>query len=135
MAGPAHSRASSGGEARMTRAAYGKDAIYTRMALDSLAQWKALSAPPACRSSFRTACCSSSRPTKPISPTASAAHRALGLPTEALTAAEMTRRFPMIDFSGIHGGLFEPGFGALMARRAVQTLVAALRRGGRSISA
>src|SRR3990170_7718136 len=42
--GPAHSRASSGGESRMTRAAYGADAIYTRMALDSLAQWKDLSA-------------------------------------------------------------------------------------------
>src|SRR3990170_5694182 len=41
--GPAHSRASSGGESRMTRAAYGKDAIYARMAMDSLAQWKALS--------------------------------------------------------------------------------------------
>ena len=43
MAGPAHSRASSGGESRLTRAAYGKDAIYTRMALDSLTQWQALS--------------------------------------------------------------------------------------------
>jgi glycine/D-amino acid oxidase-like deaminating enzyme len=52
-----------------------------------------------------------------------AAHRALDLPTEALSREEMTRRFPMIDFSDIHAGLFEPGFGALMARRAVQTLV------------
>jgi sarcosine oxidase len=52
-----------------------------------------------------------------------AAHRALGLPTELLSPAEMTRRFPMIDFTGIRAGLFEPGFGALMARRAVQTLV------------
>ena len=42
--GPAHSRASSGGESRLTRAAYGKDAIYTRMARDSLPQWQALSA-------------------------------------------------------------------------------------------
>src|SRR5438128_8975821 len=42
--GPAHSRASSGGESRLIRAAYGKDAIYTRMARDSLPQWQALSA-------------------------------------------------------------------------------------------
>ena len=41
--GPAHSRASSGGESRLTRAAYGKDAIYTRMAAESLPQWQALS--------------------------------------------------------------------------------------------
>ncbi|MEA3078787.1 MAG: hypothetical protein QOF05_195, partial [Sphingomonadales bacterium] len=46
-----------------------------------------------------------------------------GLPTEVLTKAEMTRRFPMIDFDGIKVGLFEPGFGAVMARRAVLTLV------------
>ena len=30
MSGPANDRASSGGESRMTRAAYGKDEIYTR---------------------------------------------------------------------------------------------------------
>ena len=36
MAGPANNRASSGGESRMTRAGYGKDEIYSRMALDSL---------------------------------------------------------------------------------------------------
>ncbi len=36
----------------------------------------------------------------------------------------MRRRFPMIDFDGIELGLWEPEFGALMARRAVQTLVA-----------
>src|SRR3982751_3084560 len=42
--GPAHTRSSSGGESRLTRAAYGKDDIYTRMAMESLPQWKALSA-------------------------------------------------------------------------------------------
>ena len=123
MAGPAHSRASSGGESRMTRAAYGKDAIYARMAIDSLGQWKALSAisglpifvPHGVLFFFPTE--------EPYLADSLAAHRALGLPTEALTAAEMTRRFPMIDFSGVHAGLFEPGFGGLMARRAVQMLV------------
>ena len=38
--GPAHSRASSGGESRLTRAGYGRDEIYTRMARDS-AGWPA----------------------------------------------------------------------------------------------
>ena len=42
--GPGNALASSGGESRLTRAAYGKDAIYTRMAVDSLPQWKELSA-------------------------------------------------------------------------------------------
>jgi hypothetical protein len=36
--GAAHARASSGGESRLTRGSYGSDEVYTRMALDSLAQ-------------------------------------------------------------------------------------------------
>src|SRR5205807_10587883 len=39
--GPANSRASSGGESRIIRASYGKDEVYTRMAVRSLAQWDA----------------------------------------------------------------------------------------------
>src|SRR5688572_6819509 len=34
--GPGHARASSGGESRMTRTAYGRDEIYTRFAWESL---------------------------------------------------------------------------------------------------
>src|SRR5947209_6219732 len=121
--GPAHSRSSSGGESRLTRAAYGKDAIYTRMAIDSLPQWKALSAisglpifiPAGILFFFPTE--------EPYVRDSVAAHKQFGLPTDVLTRAEMTRRFPMIDFDGISVGLYEPGFGALMARRAVQTLV------------
>src|SRR3546814_4056064 len=39
---PAHARASSGGESRMTRGASGPDEVYTRLAWESLADWKAL---------------------------------------------------------------------------------------------
>jgi glycine/D-amino acid oxidase-like deaminating enzyme len=128
--GPAHSRASSGGESRLTRAAYGKDAIYTRMAMDSLPQWKALSAvsglpifiPAGILFFFETE--------EPYVGDSIAAHRKLGLPTDVLTQAEMTRRFPMIDFDRIKVGLYEPGFGALMARRSVLTLVERFVRDG-----
>jgi glycine/D-amino acid oxidase-like deaminating enzyme len=57
-------------------------------------------------------------------------HRRLGLPTERLGRRELARRFPMIDFDGIELGMYEPGFGALMARRAVQSLVAEFVRAG-----
>jgi sarcosine oxidase len=121
--GPANNRASSGGESRMTRAAYGKDAIYTRMALDSLAQWKDLSA-RAGLPIFIPAGVLFFFPTDdPYLADSLAAHRQLKLPTELLSPADMARRFPMIDASGVHAALYEPGFGALMARRAVQTLV------------
>ena len=42
----------------------------------------------------------------------------------------MRSRFPMIDFDGIAAGIFEPGFGSLMARRAVQCLVDRFVRDG-----
>lgn len=122
--GPAHARASSGGESRMTRGAYGADEIYTRMALSSLTDWQTLS---------RTAGLPLFAPTgvlfffpsrDPYALATIDVHRRLGLPTQVLSRSEMDRRFPAIDFAGVELGLFEPGFGVLMARRAVQTLVA-----------
>lgn len=128
--GPANSRASSGGESRLTRAAYGKDAIYTRMAMESLPQWKALSAisglpifiPAGILFFFPTE--------EPYVRDSIAAHKEFGLPTQVLTQAEMAKRFAMIDFTGISVGLYEPQFGALMARRAVLTLVDRFSKAG-----
>ena len=128
--GASHSRASSGGESRLIRAAYGKDAIYTRMAWDSLPQWRELNAvaglpifiPAGVLFFFATE--------EPYFRDTVAAHKELGLPTEVLDQAAMAKRFPMIDFGGVRIGLYEPGFGALMARRSVQTLVDRFVRAG-----
>ena len=121
--GPAHSRASSGGESRMTRAAYGKDAIYARMAHDSLGQWKALSALSGLPIFHPTGVLFFAAGNEPYIADSIAVGRRLGFTSEAMTRAQMARRFPMIDFSGIDIGVYEPGFGALMARRSVETLV------------
>ena len=121
--GPAHARASSGGESRMTRAAYGKDMIYSRMALDSLVQWKALSSLSGLPIFNPCGVLFFFQAEIPYLADSLAAHAKLGIPSQALGHAEMTRRFPMIDFDGVNAAIFEPGFGALLARRAVQTLV------------
>jgi sarcosine oxidase len=121
--GPANTRASSGGESRLTRAAYGKDAIYTRMAMDSLPQWKALSAVSGLPILVQCGILFFFPTEEPYVQDSIAAHRKFGLPTDVLTQAQMARRFPMIDFDGIRVGLHEPQFGALMARRSVLTLV------------
>ena len=128
--GPAHSRASSGGDSRLIRAAYGRDAIYSRMARDSLAEWKALSAALGLPILHQCGILFFFPEEEPYVRETIAAHDALGLPTEVLDRAAMAKRFPMIDFDGIDIGLFEPDFGVLMARRAVQTLVAAFERQG-----
>ena len=122
--GPAHARGSSGGESRMTRGAYGRDEVYTRMALDSLAEWKALSARSELPLFHPTGVLFFFPKADAYVSDSVAVHRRLGLPTELLDQSEMRRRFPQIDFAGVEVGLYEPQFGALMARRAVQALVA-----------
>ncbi len=128
--GPAHSRASSGGESRMTRGAYGADEVYTRMALDSLADWKRLSALSPLPLFHQMGVLFFFPKREDYVSQSLEVHRRLGLPTELLDRRAMQRRFPMIDFDGAEVGLYEPGFGALMARRAVQELVASFRRAG-----
>jgi glycine/D-amino acid oxidase-like deaminating enzyme len=128
--GPAHSRASSGGESRLTRGAYGKDEIYSRMAWESLPQWQELSAAAGLPIFVPNGVLFFFPSEEPYFRDTVAAHTMLGLPTQVLGQAEMGRRFPMIDFEGISVGLYEPRFGALMARRAVLTLVERFVRGG-----
>lgn len=123
MSGPANSRASSGGESRMTRGGYGKDEIYTRMAFASLPEWKALSDTAGLPIFIPSGVLFFSSKPGDYFEGSIAVHRKLGLPLEQLDSAQLQRRFPMIDFSGVVIGLYEAQFGALMARRAVQTLV------------
>ena len=107
---PAHARASSGGE--------------------SLVDWRALSARAGLPIFHETGVLFFFPENDPFLGQTMAVHRRLGLPTQLLDTAAMRRRFPQIDFNGIAAGLFEPRFGALMARRAVQTLVAEFIRAG-----
>lgn len=128
--GPAHARSSSGGESRMTRAAYGKDSIYSRMAADSLGEWKQLSD----RASLPIfhplgVLFFTTTPNDYFAQTL-AVNRELGLPIEELGLRELRARFAMFDFVDVELGLFEPHFGALMARRAVQSLVAEFVQAG-----
>jgi len=122
--GPAHARASSGGESRMTRAAYGADEVYTRLALDSLPEWKALSAKAELPLFHETGVLFMFPERQAYLEQSLAVHQRLKLPTVVLDAREIGRRFPGVDASGVEAALFEPGFGVLMARRAVQELIA-----------
>jgi glycine/D-amino acid oxidase-like deaminating enzyme len=122
--GPAHARASSGGESRLTRGSYGPDEVYTRMAWDSLAEWSALSARAELPLFHRAGVLFFFPKAEDYVHQTVEVHRRLKLPTRVMDRRAMRRRFPMIDFDGIELGLWEPEFGALMARRAVQTIVA-----------
>ncbi|MBL8549709.1 MAG: FAD-dependent oxidoreductase [Hyphomonadaceae bacterium] len=130
LAGPAHARASSGGESRMTRAVYGADAIYTRMATASLVDWRALSRRTSLPIFHETGVLFFFNNMVPYAQGSIEAHRAAGLPTQQLDRAEMQRRWPQINFADAEFGLFEPRFGVLMARRSVQEVVAEFVRDG-----
>lgn len=121
--GPANARASSAGETRMTRAGYGADAIYSRMALESLEDWKALSDRAALPLFHQTGVLFFFDEEIDYFKDSIRVAGELGLPTEVMSQAEMAKGFPMIDFDGVAVGMFEPHFGAIMARRSVLTLV------------
>jgi sarcosine oxidase len=128
--GPAHARASSGGEPRLTRGSYGADQVYTRMALDSLAEWRTLSTRSGLPIFHQVGILFFFPRADPYLDETMRVHQRLGLPTELLDNPALRRRFPQINFDGVDAGVYEPGFGALMARRAVQTLVGEFERGG-----
>lgn len=121
---PGNARSSSGGESRVIRVSYGGDPLYSSMAVDSLAQWDALS----------------QRQSQPIlhkvgvlwfstTDDASAKQslewlRASGLGRWEGDAAAMRARFPQMRFADNETGFTETGTGALIAGRGVQAVVA-----------
>jgi sarcosine oxidase len=121
--GPAHARASSGGESRMTRTIYGADGVYTQMAWDSLEDWRWLSSRAGTPIYHPIGMLMFFGRLEPFVDQSLEAHKRLGLRLDVLDRAEMQRRYPQVSWDGIELGLFEPELGPLMARRSVQTLV------------
>ncbi|MDP9263113.1 MAG: FAD-dependent oxidoreductase [Acidobacteriota bacterium] len=122
--GAANSRASSGGESRLIRMGYGPDELYTRWSLRSLHLWKQL---------FRRIRRPLFHPTGVLwlasatdSYTAQnfAVLQRAGIPVERLSRSEIRQRFPQFSLTDVSWALFEPASGVLMARQAVQALVA-----------
>jgi sarcosine oxidase len=121
---PGNARSSSGGESRVIRVSYGGDPLYSQMAVESLAQWDALS----------------SRQQQPIlhkvgvlwfstvddEPARQSLEwlRASGLGRWEGDAAALRERFPQMRFADNETGFIETGTGALTAGRGVQAVVA-----------
>jgi glycine/D-amino acid oxidase-like deaminating enzyme len=128
--GPANARAASGGESRMTRTIYGSDDVYTRMAWDSLQDWRWLSSRSGLPILHPIGVLMFFGKREPFVDQSIEAHRRLGLRLDVLDRGELQRRYPQAAWDGVLLGLFEPELGALMARRAVQTLVQELVAAG-----
>lgn len=128
--GVANSRASSGGESRIIRLGYGADPIYTRSAMRSLALWREFCHGAAPALFHQTGVLWTAAESDPYTENTRRTLAQCGAPFEVLTAAELDSRYPQMRFAPGVWGIFEPESGALMARRAVQAVVAdALQRG------
>lgn len=123
QAGAGHARASSGGESRLTRATYGADRIYSEMALASLPEWKALSHTASLPLFHQAGVLFCFSEMVEYARQSIEAHRSLGVPLEELDRAALARRWPQMASDDLAFALFEPDFGALMARRSVEEIV------------
>jgi monomeric sarcosine oxidase len=128
--GAAHSRASSGGESRVIRMGYGLDALYTRWSMRSLAVWRELDARCQQRIFHPAGMLWMSGSEAGYVADTQRTLRDLGVAHERLSPQETAKRFPLIAVDDLSWALWEPNSGALMARRAIQTLVAESAREG-----
>ncbi len=129
--GPANSRASSGGDTRVIRMAYGADGIYTRMSQQSLVQWQDFFARVGRPELFRATgvlwLADSGYAPAVQSPPVLAHH---GVRHEVLDGDALARRYPQLFVPAGGWGILEPDSGVLYARHAVQALVEDILRAG-----
>ena len=122
--GPGNSRASSGGETRIMRGTYGPDQPYTATAARALKLWRTYERLWKRRFLHRTGVLwmVSSRDDafergsiKPL--------REAGIKFQELSAAQMKKCWPQVNFSDVQWGIFEPECGYLDARASCQAVV------------
>jgi glycine/D-amino acid oxidase-like deaminating enzyme len=123
--GPGNSRASSGGETRIMRGAYGPDQPYTKLAARALDLWKQHEAQWKQKFFFPIGVLwmveansddAFERGSLPLLKDA-------GIPFEQLDVKELARRWPQINFEKVKWGIYEPQSGYLLARASTQAVV------------
>ncbi len=128
--GPGNARASSGGESRVIRMGYGPDELYTRFSLRSLAAWKRLFEAAKEPLFVETGVLWLARPGNRYAADTLATLQRMDVRHERLTAEDLRKRYPQMSLDADVWGLLEPESGALLARRAVQTVVDEAVRAG-----
>ena len=132
--GAANSRSSSGGESRIIRMGYGAEEIYTRWSHRSLGLWKQLFAETGKPELFQpTGVLWMARENDPYSIATRQTLQTVGIEFEELHRDKLERRYPQINFGDVSWAIYEPASGALLARRAVQTVVENFARKGGNV--
>jgi glycine/D-amino acid oxidase-like deaminating enzyme len=122
--GPGNSRASSGGETRIMRGTYGPDQPYSKLAARALMLWQKYERRWKCHFLHRTGVLwmvSSSDDTYERGSRATL--RGARIEFREFSTTEMKKRWPQINFSDVHWGIYEPDCGYLDARASCQAVV------------
>jgi monomeric sarcosine oxidase len=122
--GPGNVRSSSGGDTRVMRGTYGRDLQYTRMAAHAMQLWEEHDKRWNCRLFHQTGVLWMATANDDEYERASLSLLGeAGVRFEELSAAEMARRWPQINFEDVRWGIYEPDGGFLCARNACRAVV------------
>ena len=128
--GPAHSRASSGGESRIIRMSYGPDEIYTRWSQRSLTQWKELFSSTDDKLFLQTGVLWLATEGDMYLRDSIANLERHGVKHEVMGKRQLQSRYPQVNFDGVDCGMLETESGVLLARRAVNCVVESAKQAG-----
>lgn len=129
--GPGNSRSSSGGETRVMRGTYGPDQPYTEMAARSLALWERYERRWKRQFLHRSGVLWMAAGRDDAFERGSVQMlRAAKVKYQELSAPQMRKRWPQINFEGIKWGIFEPECGYLDARVSCAAVVEAFASAG-----
>jgi len=121
--GPGNSRASSGGETRVIRGAYGPDQPYTKLAARAMELWKEHESQWKRKFFFPIGVFWMAEREDDFERGSLPLLKDAGVPFEQLSTSEMSRRWPQIRFENVTWGIYEPHSGYLLARTSVQAVV------------
>ncbi len=121
--GPGNSRASSGGETRIIRGAYGPDQPYTKLAARALDLWKQHEALWKRKFFFPIGVLWMVEKDDAFERASIPFLKDAGIPFEQLEVKELARQWPQISFEDVEWAIYEPQSGYLLARAATQAVV------------
>jgi sarcosine oxidase len=121
--GPGNSRASSGGETRIIRGAYGPDQPYTKLAARAFDLWKQHEVQWKRKFFFPIGVLWMAEADDAYERGSLPALQEAEIPFEQLDVNELQRRWPQINFENVKWGIHEPESGYLLARASAQAVV------------
>ncbi len=121
--GPGNLRASSGGETRVMRGAYGPGQPYTKLAARAMELWKDHEAQWNRKFFFPLGVLWMAESDDAFERGSLSCLKDAGIPFEQLSTHEMARRWPQINFERVSWGIYEAHSGYLLAQASVEAVV------------